>query len=57
MSPALAASLLSLLSVALPGSPPALPPNFSLVNASATGLDSGRTNIGVPGGGAGEADV
>ncbi|GAB5583172.1 serine protease 27-like [Prionailurus iriomotensis] len=47
MSPALAASLLSLLSVALQGSPPALPPNFSLVNASATGLDSvcGRPHV------------
>ncbi|XP_040315254.1 serine protease 33-like [Herpailurus yagouaroundi] len=47
MSPALAASLLSLLSVALQGSPPALPTNFSLVNASATGLDSvcGRPHV------------
>ncbi|XP_019323808.2 serine protease 33-like isoform X1 [Panthera pardus] len=47
MSPALAASLLSLLSVALQGSPPALPPNFSLVNASVTGLDSvcGRPHV------------
>ncbi|XP_029804536.1 serine protease 33-like [Suricata suricatta] len=47
MSPALAATLLSLLSVALQGSPPALPSNLSRVSGGTSDLDSvcGRPRV------------